>query len=1209
MSVQTLDNYQRLIARVRKVRSAWRRGLLLEGLMLIIISALSFLALSLLLDNFFHLPAWGRSLLLAIFLSLILAVLLRTVIPILSSSFSDEKVAVHIEKRYPELHNRLINAIQLGREGSGNPLIEAIIEESLKTSGKIDLGKAVSRTRLKRRSLFSLLTISVILLYGLLFPNHFHNALTRFLSPGADIAPLTLTGLTVLPGNLTVLSGDDVEVKALLSGRVPRLAQIAYKIEGKDWELKELRKDKPGEYIYTFREVSKKIGYYLIAGDAKSPSYTIRVKERPGILNLKVSLKYPDYTGLPPLVENNSNGNIKALKGTRVELEAKVDKAVEKAEIIYDGETPVPMLIKDKHTLKTTMEVSGNRIYNLHITDTDGYTNKDILNYSLEAIADYPPSLQIINPGKDLSVEPTATVPLKIRVTDDYGIKEVSLLLKLPGKKESLLSSWEKDKTTKTATCTYTLSLTDLGAKPGQVITYYARARDWNDISGPGIGRSRSYTLTVLAPEKIRELGRAEIKSARETLLRIIEKQEVNRKKTGDIFKMEVKDNNFLLNNPVPLKEAKELQVTIRELTRKLADSLKEESLPLKEALDRLVANEMFQAIKGFKEITDYVTPSGSRADKLTGVIRLQESILRQLKKLTGQIEGTEAQLEMQNLFGSLEAIIKKEKEIKATSTALRRAVGEKLLPQEVLSLQETARAQEGLAQALTEFQADLKDYVRGLSVSKESLAPEFSLVADKITEKRIPSRMMRVASYLNNRNLKEALPQEETIIEDLEFLQKALQSILLSQAEDWMKNFQEALKETKERLEKLTPIQESITELTEQLNRTKDLSEAEKAKVGKMAEMQEKMKDVIEQSAEDLKLFPESPISNELLTQMREIYADVEKAIEAKDMKAIEIAVARDEAVLEALKSTTKRVEDFEMWLPDEPDNIKWNLESFDPAEIPEIPLVDLPDELEDLVGELIESQKDANELTDDATSNWVSADMPMGWGVAAGGISNFSAKGKSGNRLPNSDEITGRSGAGRSGKTSGELVENFAKDLEGSPTPPRRTSDPYQKGHVEEENPSSPSGATGGGKQSGYGEEGFSGLAPAQNELALQAMARRQSQIRFNTQNLRVALDLLFLPSGDLDNSLLLMEQAEKEIRNSDLKNLPETQKLILHSLKNTYRYLTGNTYIQLDAQMKIPRRLKEEILDARDETYPPEYKDLISEYYKVLSQSSFE
>jgi len=636
---------------------------------------------------------------------------------------------------------------------------------------------------------------------------------------------------------------------------------------------------------------------------------------------------------------------------------------------------------------------------------------------------------------------------------------------------------------------------------------------------------------------------------------------------------------------------------------------LQEESLPLKEALDRLVANEMFQAIKEFKEITGYAPSPGSRADKLARVIRLQESILRQLQKLTGQIEGAEAQLEMQNLFSSLEAIIKKEKEIKAVSTTLLQTGVENLPPQQLSSLKETARGQEDLAEALTEFQTELKDYARSLSTSKESLAPEFSLVADKITGKRIPSRMMTVASYLDSRNLQEALPQEETIIKDLEFLQKALQSILLSQAKEWMKNFQEALKETGERLEKLTPIQESITELTEQLNRTKDLSEAEKAKVGKMAGMQERMKDVIEQLAEDLKLFPESPISNELLTRMREIYADVEKAVEDKDMEAIEIAVARDEAILEALKSTTERVEDFEMWLPDEPDNIKWNLESFDPGEIPEIPLVDLPEELEDLVGELIESQEDANELTDDATSNWVSADMPMGWEVGGGGISNFSAKGKSGNQLPDSDEITGRSGAGRSGKTSGELVENFAKDLEGSPTPPRRTPDPYQKGYVEEENPSSQAGATGGGKQSGYGEEGFSGLAPAQNELALQAMARRQSQIRFNTQNLRVALDLLFLPSGDLDNSLLLMEQAEKEIRNADLKNLPQTQKLILHSLKNTYRYLTDNTYVQLDARMKMPRRLKEEILDARDETYPPEYKDLISEYYKVLSQSSFE
>ena len=514
----------------------------------------------------------------------------------------------------------------------------------MKTSEKFDLSKAVSRTRLKKHSLFSLITVSLVLFYGLLFPNYFSNALTRFLDPGSGIAPLTLTRITVRPGNITVLSGDDVEVKALLSGRIPRLTRIAYKRGGEEWQLKELRKSKAGEYTYTFREVSKKIDYYLLAGDAKSSSYTIKVRERPHIINLRISLKYPPYTGLPPRVEDNSNGNINVLKGTRVELEAKVDKAVKKAEIIYDRGTPVPMLIKDKHTLKTTLEVSGHRTYDLRVTDTDGYTNKGLLDYSLVEMTDQPPSLQIVKPGKNLSVAPTATVPLEVRASDDYGIKEVSLWLRLPGKKEFPLAAWREGKTTKTATCTYVLSLSDLKVKPGQVITYYARAGDWNDISGPGTGTSRSYTLTVLAPEKMRELSQTEIKSAREKLIRIIEKQELNRKKTGDILKRQTKDNRFLSNNPSPLREATKLQVTVRELSLSLAKSLRAESFPLKEVLDKLVANEMLQAIKEFRDVSDAARP-GSRTDKLSRVISLQENILQQLKRLSGQIEGKEAQL------------------------------------------------------------------------------------------------------------------------------------------------------------------------------------------------------------------------------------------------------------------------------------------------------------------------------------------------------------------------------------------------------------------------------------------------------------------------------------------------------------------------------------------------------------------------------------
>lgn len=81
------------------------------------------------------------------------------------------------------------------------------------------------------------------------------------------------------------------------------------------------------------------------------------------------------------------------------------------------------------------------------------------------------------------------------------------------------------------------------------------------------------------------------------------------------------------------------------------------------------------------------------------------------------------------------------------------------------------------------------------------------------------------------------------------------------------------------------------------------------------------------------------------------------------------------------------------------------------------------------------------------------------------------MSAKGVTGNRLPNTNEIGGRSGEGRTGKASGEMVGEEAVGKGGRRTPSRLTPDPYMKGQIKDHSRDPVGGATGGGKESGEG------------------------------------------------------------------------------------------------------------------------------------------
>ena len=136
------------------------------------------------------------------------------------------------------------------------------------------------------------------------------------------------------------------------------------------------------------------------------------------------------------------------------------------------------------------------------------------------------------------------------------------------------------------------------------------------------------------------------------------------------------------------------------------------------------------------------------------------------------------------------------------------------------------------------------------------------------------------------------------------------------------------------------------------------------------------------------------------------------------------------------------------EKWLPDTPDREKWSQEESLTDKDKEAPMAELPGELEDLIGDLMEEEEDLfDEMEDVSSSAADSLDKGAGWDAMDGPISNMSAKGVTGNRLPNTSEIGGRSGEGRQGKSSGEFVGDEAVGKGGRKTPSRLTPDPYRQ------------------------------------------------------------------------------------------------------------------------------------------------------------------
>ncbi len=421
--------------------------------------------------------------------------------------------------------------------------------------------------------------------------------------------------------------------------------------------------------------------------------------------------------------------------------------------------------------------------------------------------------------------------------------------------------------------------------------------------------------------------------------------------------------------------------------------------------------------------------------------------------------------------------------------------------------------------------------------------------------------------------------------------------------AKQTAKDAVKTLEDVKEKLSKIEKAQEKIVENAKDLV-SRDASDEElKKELDDMLDAQKKMKDMVEEMSHDLSQFPELPVCDELNSKMRGIFEAVEQAIDSKEAPAQEIAVQKEDGILEAIKNTKERVEDTEMWLPDSPDNISWKMESFDTSELPDMPLTPLPDELQDLVGELLEQSESAASKSEDATGNNMVAGGEMGWAVQDGPMPSFAAKGKSGNTRPNDNEMTGRSGSGREGQSSGELVEDHVKGLEGTKTHARRTKDPLQKGQVTESKHSKlDARSTGGGKLGGVSETiGMFGKSP-RRDLHMPEHGRKPRALRREAEALYTKARLLYLDSGSLG-------QAVRELR--AVEDVPELRSMGLHQrvmkrLRNSQVEIASGTSLPLPTLPLQETGGGTAVKKSTLEDLPGEYRRAVSDYYRSLGQS---
>jgi len=191
----------------------------------------------------------------------------------------------------------------------------------------------------------------------------------------------------------------------------------------------------------------------------------------------------------------------------------------------------------------------------------------------------------------------------------------------------------------------------------------------------------------------------------------------------------------------------------------------------------------------------------------------------------------------------------------------------------------------------------------------------------------------------------------------------------------------------------------------------------------------------------------------------------------------------------------------------------------------------------------------------------------------------------------------------------SDGEMVGDRADNLEGTKPDARRTNDPMQQGHVQDDGGIAATRATGGGKAGGFSDRnGMDGNAPlrASNAPAMaanDALAVKEALLAEKTSQHYAQASLLYLRAGGLADVARLMEDSEAALKDGRVKDFEALHQKIVARLNEVKGGIHSGETLVLPAQEGAGVSDKQ-LLGGDEGTAPERYKKQVADYYRSLS-----
>ena len=629
-NLNTEQSYQEITNRLHALRRQWRLLIFSHSLFRWLSIFVLALAFGLIIDQILPLPRLFRMGLVLLWLGIGVYAAFRYLIQPVFQKLTNARVAAYVENQYPGFENRILSAVQLKPEMENNRFgyalgfIEKLIEGTHQLMDEIESRKVFSREfmKLKRYGGFALTAFALLFITLFIFPSaakDFAQAFDELPKTPQDILIVQID--EIQPGNLRIQSGADVTITAKVTGHFGAPVHLYYRVgdggeavaSASAWRnLLMTRDETEFAYRFTFKNVTQSMEYYMAVKETKSEPFQITVLRAPIVNRFQLKLNYPKYTQLSPQVLEENLGDVTTLIGTMVHFEGEGNQPIASARLVFEESDPVKLTVSEGTRLFGSFIVQRSEKYHIELIDINNVSNSQPIAYTIHAIEDAAPQIEIVAPGKDVVLDDSMIVSLQLDAKDDYGVEKIQLVYRVEGTDDGVvvpLKTWNPTDTP--VFIEFPWDIDPIGLYPGDLISYHAEAIDADNVSGPNIGKSNIYSIRFPTLAELYDAVEFEQEIEMQGLEALHDAQAEQTAITDELLEKIRKSQELTLKDEKLMERVLETQKEIEKTAKDLIEEMKQTT-------DQMQKQQLFdmQTVEKFQELQELMDQALSEEHK-----------------------------------------------------------------------------------------------------------------------------------------------------------------------------------------------------------------------------------------------------------------------------------------------------------------------------------------------------------------------------------------------------------------------------------------------------------------------------------------------------------------------------------------------------------------------------------------------------------------